>query len=102
MIAQSQNIYTIIGTTGSVSFPELKVWHYASSAQSWTDELRVEEAEPVDSTPPFTVQLRHFARVCEGVEEANCSGLEALKSILTLEAIRESLRTGLPVEVAQG
>jgi len=101
-LTQSQNVYTIMGTGGSVSFPELKLWHYNSPAESWTDELQVDEPAPVDPTPPFTVQLRHFAQVCEGEVEPNCSGLEALKTIITLEAIRESMETGLPVEVAQG
>lgn len=100
---QSQNIYSIMGTAGSTSFPELKRWHYGSPAtQSWTDELSLEDALPVDPTPPFTVQLRHFREVCEGTTEPNCSGLEALKTIITLEAIKESMETGLPVEVAQG
>lgn len=91
-----------MGTGGSVSFPELKLWHYNSPSENWTDELQVDEPAPVDPTPPFTVQLRHFAQVCEGQAEPNCSGLEALKTIITLEAIRESTETGLPVEVAQG
>jgi predicted dehydrogenase len=91
-----------MGTRGSTSFPELKLWHYDSPTGSWTDELTVDGPEPVDPTPPLTVQLRHFAQVCEGRVEPNCSGLEALKTIITLEAIKESMETGLPVEVSQG
>ncbi len=99
---QGEPVYTILGTQGSLAFPSLKLFHYAdSSTGDWTTPLVQDEALPVDRTPPFTRQLQHFARVCRGEEEPGCSALEALKAIATLEAIKESIRTGLPVEVLQ-
>lgn len=43
----------------------------------------------MDETPPFTRQLRNFVSVVRGTEEPNCSGPDALATIVTLEAIRE-------------
>lgn len=90
-----------MGTKGSVSFPDLKLHHYRSTSEAWFDELTVDPSPPIDATPPFTHQLRHFAKVIEGKEEPNCSAQDALLTILTLEAILESAKTGLPVQVSQ-
>lgn len=81
--------------------PEAKLWHYADSTESWSDVLQHDDAAPLDPTPPFTLQLRHFAEVCEGTAEPNCSGAEALKTIVVLEAIRKSMQTKMPVDVDQ-
>ncbi|GAA5860624.1 hypothetical protein JCM1840_000321 [Sporobolomyces johnsonii] len=97
-----QPIYTAMGTKGSFSVPDLKLFHYSSPSHSWTDSLVVDESQPIDPTPPFTHQLRHFARVVEGKDEPRCGALDALGTIITLEAILESMRTGKPVDVAHG
>ncbi|GAA6056165.1 hypothetical protein JCM3770_004239 [Rhodotorula araucariae] len=94
-----ETTYTFLGTSGSFSFPQLQLWHYASPTHAWQDSLVQDEAAPVDPTPPFTLQLRHFLDVCEGAAEPQCSGEDALGTIITLEAIVESMRTGLPVVV---
>lgn len=49
----------------------------------------------------FTRQLKNFVDVCRGDAEPNCSGIDALGTIITLEAIKESIRTGKPVDVEQ-
>ncbi|BGP13344.1 hypothetical protein JCM10213_001469 [Rhodosporidiobolus nylandii] len=101
MPQESQTVYTVFGTRGSFSFPELKLWHYEIPSQSWTDKLTQDDPLPVDSTPPFTRQLRHFVDVVEGRAEPSCGGLDGLKTIIALEAILQSMKTGLPVEVEQ-
>ncbi|GAA5841569.1 hypothetical protein JCM9279_000690 [Rhodotorula babjevae] len=94
-----ESTYTILGTRGSFAFPQLELWHYASPEHAWHDKLERDEAAPVDSTPPFTLQLRHFLDVCEGRAEPLCSGEDALGTIMTVEAILHSMRTGQPVQV---
>ncbi|GAA6052323.1 Oxidoreductase [Rhodotorula toruloides] len=94
-------IYTILGTQSSLAFPSLEVWHYPSPSGSWTDPLLRSDPLPLDPTPPFTHQLRHFVDVVEGRAEPRCSGRDALQTIATLEAIARSIETGLPVEVQQ-
>lgn len=95
----SQNVYSIIGSKGSVSFPENRIWSYTNNNGSWSEKLNVSEKEPVDSTPPFTYQLQHFVKVCQGEELPQCDGLDALKTIFTIEAIHKSIKTQLPVKV---
>ncbi|KAK4702401.1 hypothetical protein P7C70_g3821, partial [Phenoliferia sp. Uapishka_3] len=95
----SQNIYTILGTSGSTSFPELRRWHYSISSGCWTDTLTQEPAKPVDQTPPFTRQLANFVDVVRGDATPECSGSDALRTIMTLEAVKKSLKTGLPISV---
>ncbi|CDR36776.1 RHTO0S02e06722g1_1 [Rhodotorula toruloides] len=98
---QGETVYTVLGTQGSLAFPSLQVWHYPSLSGSWTDPLIRSDPLPLDPTPPFTHQLRHFVDVVEGRAEPRCSGRDALQTIATLEAIAKSIETGLPVEVEQ-
>lgn len=99
--SQGEPIYTFLGTAGSMSFPSLQVFHYPNPSGCWTDTFEKDEAPALDPTPPFVLQLRHFAAVCRGDEEPACSAAEAVRAIETLEAIKESIRTGLPVDVPQ-
>ncbi|BGP29504.1 hypothetical protein JCM10296v2_001243 [Rhodotorula toruloides] len=100
VLKQGETVYTILGTQGSLAFPSLQVWHYPSSSGSWTDPLLRSAPLPVDPTPPFTHQLRHFVDVVEARAEPRCSGRDALQTIATFEAIGRSIERGLPVEVA--
>jgi predicted dehydrogenase len=97
---KGENVYTFLGTQGTASFPELRVHRY-SAGGDWTDEFVTEPATKVERIPPFTRQLQHFAQVCRGKEEPRCSALEALKTIILVEAVRKSMDTGTAVEVAQ-
>ncbi|KAI5478336.1 quinate utilization oxidoreductase QutH [Pseudohyphozyma bogoriensis] len=94
-----QNCYTIMGTHGSTAFPELRQFSYPSASGCWTDTFSPTEPAPVEDVPAFTRQLKNFVGVCKGTEKPNCTGEQALKTIITLEAIRESMITGKPVEV---
>ncbi|GAA5924848.1 transcription regulator GAL80 [Sporobolomyces koalae] len=96
-----QPIYNVLGTKGSFSFPELKLFRYTDDSQAWFDRLVIDPASPIDPTPPFTHQLRHFVQVIRNELEPNCSAQDALLTILTLESILESAKTGLPVEIAE-
>lgn len=97
-----QPVYTVLGTEGSITFPDLRLWRYADPATgNWTERMEREEAREVDGTPPFTSQLRHFARVCRREEDPGGSAREALAAIIALDAIKKSMQTGLPVDVAQ-
>lgn len=99
-----QHVYTFFGTKGTMSVPELKVHHYAVDDDKgcWTDPFIVDPAPTIEDIPPFTLQLRHFVDVCKGKAEPNCSSLEALRAIILLETIKESMAKGVPVDVPQG
>ncbi|KAL8293569.1 hypothetical protein RQP46_000270 [Phenoliferia psychrophenolica] len=51
----SQNIYHILGTRGSVAFPQLERWHYSSEAGCWTDELTKDVRPEIVDVPPFEI-----------------------------------------------
>ncbi len=87
-----------------MTVPELKVHRYARDDDKgcWTDPFTADQAPAIEDIPPFTLQLRHFVDVCKGKAEPNCSSLEALKTIILLEAIKESMAKGVPVDVPQG
>lgn len=76
--------------------------HYAKDDGAWEDDFISDPAESVDDTPPFTRQLQHFDQVCRGTAQPACSALEALKTIIVLDAVKESMMKGIPVDVAQG
>ncbi|KAJ7700339.1 hypothetical protein B0H17DRAFT_1195753 [Mycena rosella] len=96
---KGENVYTFLGTRGTASFPELKAHHYANANGDWTSEFLTDAVPEVDAVPPFTRQLQHFTRVCRGEEEAKCSGLDALKTIIVVEAVKESMKTGRVIEM---
>jgi predicted dehydrogenase len=91
-------VYTFLGTLGTMSFPELRVHRYERGGD-WTEEFVTEAAPEVDDVPPFTRQLQHFVRVCRGQEEPNCSAMEALKTIVLVEVVKESMKTSKVVDV---
>ncbi|GAA6018902.1 hypothetical protein JCM11491_001720 [Sporobolomyces phaffii] len=111
-------IYTVLGTHGSFSFPDLKLYHYgdrpnsksnsnskSDAGGSWTDPLTVDEPPPPPADlgadkAPFTYQLAHFVDVVTGTTTVpECSSRDALETMVTLEAIRESIATGRAVDV---
>lgn len=103
-----ENVLTILGTAGSVAVPELRRWHAAPIADGgdgdWTHVLQADDAlAQRDNTVGelFDVQLRHFARVIEGAEAPRCSGADGLAALLVVQAVAESMRTGLPVDVRE-
>ncbi|ODQ55848.1 NAD(P)-binding protein [Saitoella complicata NRRL Y-17804] len=97
--AQHQCVYTIMGTEGSISLPELKRWYYTGG--SWTTPFLSDMSlrEEVDDVPPFTLQLRNLVGVHRGEEEPMCSGDEGYKDLVVIEAIVESMETGKPVDI---
>ncbi|BFZ64037.1 hypothetical protein YB2330_005175 [Saitoella coloradoensis] len=98
--AQHECVYTIIGTKGSISLPELKRWYYPPRG-SWTTPILSDESlrEEVDDVPPFTLQLTNLVGVCRGEEEPTCSGEEGCTDLVVIEGILKSMETGKPVDI---
>lgn len=49
---------------------------------------------------PFDLQLDHFVNLIVGTEsEVKCSGLDAIRALLCIEAVIKSINTGMPQEV---
>ncbi|KAF2733036.1 NAD(P)-binding protein [Polyplosphaeria fusca] len=91
--------YKIFGSEGSLSVPDMTRWSYRGNEKSWNEHLTSETLSVPDMKVPFELQIDHFVRVIKGQEAPSCSGIEGLRAVLVCEAIRNSMRTGQPVDV---
>jgi predicted dehydrogenase len=94
--------YTVLGTKGSITIPELTRFHYDSYPATeghWLNYIERDTslANSIDDVPPFTLQLKHFVDVIKGAARPSCSGSEGLKDIIVLEAVAKSMRSQVPV-----
>jgi predicted dehydrogenase len=71
-----QTVYTILGTKGTISVPELRRWHYESQGGdgSWTASIEYKDGlkYEIDNVPPFTLQLKDLVAVHRGEKEPAC------------------------------
>ena len=84
--------YTIGGTKGSLSVPDLKFWRHPG-AQSWKAQMEVETrtCAPKD---PIEEQLLHFVDVIENGAEPLVPGVEGLRNLQVLDAIKNAALHG--------
>ncbi|KAL4959605.1 Gfo/Idh/MocA family protein [Aspergillus stella-maris] len=105
----SRDCYRIFGTRGSVSFPDLTVFKYASTSgdehgcgkeAGWNIPLSATKL-PVHGkeVKPFDTQWGHFVRVIEGKEEVNCSVEDGVRALRVVGAVRESMESGRAVTI---
>jgi predicted dehydrogenase len=95
--ATNESCYLIGGSEGALSLPDLRVWRHQNSPDWWAPIGS--QTLTCDSADPLIVQMQHFARVVEGIEEPLVSGVEGLKSLQIVEAIANSARTGTAIDV---
>jgi predicted dehydrogenase len=85
------DVYRIFGTKGTLSFPDMTLSTYEGDA-SWEKEMVIKKVMVKDrQVAPFDSQLKHFAAVCRGEEEPNCSGEHGLRALVVCEAIRKAI-----------
>ncbi len=87
--------YQIAGTRGALSVPDLVLWRHEAHGH-WLDPIH---GGRIEMTPhdPLKAQIRQFAAVIRGEEDALVSGEEGLRTLRLFEAIRTSLATGQSV-----
>ncbi|KAJ9663852.1 hypothetical protein H2198_000612 [Neophaeococcomyces mojaviensis] len=95
-----KDFYRIFGTEGMLSVPDLTVWSYGVQ-KSWQEVMRMETADVDEGIVPFKAQLTHFVKVVRRGEEPQCSGEMGLAALKVCEAVKESLRTGMPVRISR-
>ncbi|KAL4949572.1 hypothetical protein BDW69DRAFT_188180 [Aspergillus filifer] len=106
----SRDCYRILGTGGSVSFPDLTVFKYDSVSSGGHESIGKEAGWniPLSATKipvegqevkPFDTQWAHFVRVMQGKEEVNCSVEDGVRALRVVGAIRESMESGRPVSI---
>lgn len=100
---KSQAVYTILGTRGSMSVPEMRRWNYDGQGGegNWRTAIEIDDSlkSEIDDVAPFTLQLRDLVAVHRGEKEPICSGLEGCKSLSVVEAITKSMESRQVVRV---
>jgi predicted dehydrogenase len=98
----SEDCYFIAGTNGSLAVPSLRAWSYGGSDAEpgwWTPF--VEDRIEANAVDPLAAQLAHFCDLIAGRAAPIITVPDALQSLRTVEAVRQSIATGRAVDVAQ-
>ncbi len=92
---QDVNTLFFAGTQGSLSLPDLSLWHY-SGERHWHRPITREQTTALKADP-YTRQLQHFAAVIRGEEAPLCSALDGLRTLEATLAVLSAARTGQSV-----
>ena len=95
---QDVNTLFFAGTQGSLSLPDLSLWHYTGE-RHWHRPITREQTTALKADP-YTRQLQHFAAVIRGEEAPLCSALDGLRTLEATLAVLEAARTGQSVTCA--
>ena len=87
-----ETCYFIGGTLGSLEIPKGKIWSQ-DGERSWWQPIN-QTVYDAGSRDPLDAQIEHFCKVIAGAEQPIVSGLEGLKSLKVIEAIKASARDG--------
>ncbi|QFT29389.1 4-carboxy-2-hydroxymuconate-6-semialdehyde dehydrogenase [Labrenzia sp. THAF82] len=85
----SESSYLIGGSRGSLSIPDLRLWHYPGRDPDWWSPLSA-TALTRDATDPLVNQIKNFADVIAHGAQPLVAGEEGLKSLQVIEAIQYS------------
>ncbi|PUE32780.1 oxidoreductase [Limnohabitans sp. Jir61] len=82
-----EDCYVIAGTMGSLAVPTMRMKTYAKSAdRSWFKPYQVSRVV-LEREDPLHLQMDHFIRVIEGVDEPLVSAHDGMQNLLVIEAI---------------
>jgi predicted dehydrogenase len=98
----TQDCYFVAGTAGSLAIPTMRTWHYADGADKSAGEKGwwtpfVDGQLSVNAIDPLAAQLDHFCSVIAGRVQPIVSVADAMQSLMTVEAVRQSIATGQTV-----
>jgi predicted dehydrogenase len=95
-----EDCYTIIGASGSLGVPTMRLKHYAAKEdRSWYKPF-VEKTLELHRKDPLTEQIKHFGAVIRGEVEPLVTARDGLQNVRVTEAIVEAARTGTTVSTA--
>lgn len=95
--ATKQNCYFIGGTHGSLEVPASKIWSQ-DEPRSWWEPIDPSQ-DSIDLEDPLDTQISHFCEVINGTEEPLVSGLDGLRSLQIVSAIKASAERKIAVGV---
>ncbi|MEM9223074.1 MAG: Gfo/Idh/MocA family oxidoreductase [Pseudomonadota bacterium] len=91
--------YMIGGTRGALELPAAALWRHEDGGSWWTPMTRTSLLRDTHNDP-LVAQMKHFAAVVRGEETPRVTGLDGLKAVAIVEAIRNAARSGKSVDVA--
>ncbi|MGE0502122.1 MAG: Gfo/Idh/MocA family protein [Rhizobiaceae bacterium] len=94
-----ENSMLIGGTHGSLSIPDLSLWHYSGRRSWWEPILR--EQLPVASEDPLALQIRHFGDVILNGAKPLVGAQEGLESLRVVEAVKQAADSGKTVVLSE-
>ncbi|KEQ68323.1 quinate utilization oxidoreductase QutH [Aureobasidium namibiae CBS 147.97] len=97
--ATGMDFYRIFGTEASLSVPDMKRWSYDGRDKSWTQELKEESLSVEGSKIPFELQVEQFVNVVRGEEEPMCSGEDAVRALIVVEAVKKAMKQGTAIDI---
>lgn len=97
--ATGMDFYRILGTEASLSVPDMKRWSYDGMEKSWSDRLNEEALIVEDSKIPFELQIEQFVKVVKGLEEPTCSGADAVRALMVVEAVKKAMKEGVGIDI---
>ncbi len=92
-----QNCYFIGGTRGSLELPASKTWAQ-EAARSWWEPISQHSVE-VGRDDPLDIQISHFCDVIRGLAEPRVSGVDGLRSLQVIAAIKQSAQEKTAIEL---
>ena len=95
----AENCYHILGTAGSLAFPQMEIWRYGESAQRGWQFPLTRHRLPVPRGDPLIAQLAHFCRVLNETETPLVDARDGAQSLAVALAVLESAASGRPVTV---
>ncbi|EGW30131.1 uncharacterized protein SPAPADRAFT_63741 [Spathaspora passalidarum NRRL Y-27907] len=98
--SEINGIYRIFGSKGTLSLPEMTLFHQSHIKNStWLQPLTEEKIEFNREELPFDSQLNHFVDVIRGNAEPYCCIDDGISALLCIDAVLKSIDTGMPVMV---
>jgi predicted dehydrogenase len=95
-----EDCYTLIGTTGSLGVPTMRLKYYAKEEdRSWWKPFST-DVVPLARKDPLALQIEHFAAVIRGEVEPLVTARDGLQNLRVTDAIALAARTGRVVRTA--
>ncbi len=91
----NENCYFIGGTRGSMELPGSKIWSQEGK-RSWWEPISQNQIE-FDARDPLDIQISHFCDVISGTAQPRVSGMDGLRSLQVIAAIKASAEQKAPV-----
>ena len=94
----SQSSYTIGGSKGSLSVPDLTLWTHIEEPDWWSPISAT--SVPCEQSDPLTNQILNFCGVIRGDETPLVSLAEGVRTLEIVDAIHRASRTGETVHLS--